>query len=172
LEALNRDRARRGKFADVNNLRPRDWTLSLPLSRCLAGQIEACESYFIDPIDDAQEHRFVRDLSAAIPELLIERPNLNVTAPEAAEQGILAQLEAEFGEERFARFWNSEGDAAAAFQEAFGLSAGEWMHEWATQHLGYAAESNTRLDHGIQAIFFIFAALGVGVLRERKRKLA
>jgi hypothetical protein len=159
-------------LAYVYNLRPRDWSLSLPLSRCIAGQIEACESYFIDPVDPSQDLPIRGGLSEAIPELLIPRNNAIVSRPEAAEQGILAQLEAEFGEERFARFWNSEGDVAVAFQQAFGLSAGEWMHKWAIQHLGYAAESNAGLGHGIQTIFFIFAALGVGVLRERKRKLA
>jgi hypothetical protein len=154
-------------------LRPSSWTFTLPISRCLAGQMEACEAHFLRPADDAIAAPIARGLSDAIPQLLITGPNMYVAPGEAAEEGLIAQLEIEFGDERFARFWTSELDVPAAFQEAFGVSAGEWMRAWVVERHPHALSSERAgIGYGIQTIVLIFAALGVGVLRERKRRLA
>jgi hypothetical protein len=53
-----------------------------------------------------------------------------------AEATLLADLEAEFGPERFAAFWTAEAPVAEAFEAAFGLSRADWTHTWAVERLG------------------------------------
>ena len=43
---------------------------------------------------------------------------------------MLSSIEAEFGQERFARFWTSDREVPAAFAAAFGVDADAWVSRW------------------------------------------
>ena len=43
---------------------------------------------------------------------------------------LAAALEAEFGRERFERFWISTADVETAFRSSFGLPLEEWAMRW------------------------------------------
>jgi hypothetical protein len=43
---------------------------------------------------------------------------------------LVADIEADFGTERFQAFWSSEQPMDAAFAAAFGLPLGDWVHDW------------------------------------------
>ncbi len=52
------------------------------------------------------------------------------------DQFLFQELEAEFGTDRFSRFWTSEFPAEDAFRQAFGLPASSWIMGWAQGHFG------------------------------------
>jgi len=49
----------------------------------------------------------------------------------------MGDLEAEFGTERFARFWTSDQPVDQAFLEAFGEPIEEWTMGWGQGLMGY-----------------------------------
>ncbi len=55
-----------------------------------------------------------------------------------AGRTVLSDLEAEFGSERFRRFWTSDQDVMEAFEEAFGLPFEDWLLGWARVRWGDA----------------------------------
>lgn len=57
----------------------------------------------------------------------------------SGESAMIAQLETQYGAEKFATFWHSDQPLEPAFANAFGRSAGEWTRDWA-QHW-YGVES-------------------------------
>lgn len=50
-----------------------------------------------------------------------------------SQHTVLNWLEAEFGSERFARFWKSDADISTAFASAFGMPVGEWVYAQTTE---------------------------------------
>lgn len=46
------------------------------------------------------------------------------------EARLLADVEAEFGSDRFQSFWSSDEELNVAFASAFGLPLGDWTHTW------------------------------------------
>jgi len=75
-----------------------------------------------------------------------------------AERTLLADLEGEFGPDRFQAFWASSGEVTAAFEQVFGVPIEDWLVGWAQAHWG-------KPDVGpivpIKAGLLTFLALGV-----------
>lgn len=85
---------------------------------------------------------------------------------------LLFDLEEEFGEEAFSRFWTSDEEILPAFESAFGISAGEWLVSWISQRseldsrgpaLHRAATSGS--------VAFIFVLLLLAFSQQRKRRV-
>jgi len=51
-------------------------------------------------------------------------------------QFLLAELEARYGTDAFARFWKSEDEVPVAFEQAFGVELGSWMRDWVQTEIG------------------------------------
>ncbi|NIP82261.1 MAG: hypothetical protein GWM90_24795, partial [Gemmatimonadetes bacterium] len=81
-------------------------------------------------------------LDRVTPTLTREGPVAHVESPfpdeafAGLDRTILGALLTEFGPDSFRRFWTSDDDVGSAFQAAFGLPAGDWVHRWVTERLG------------------------------------
>jgi len=71
---------------------------------------------------------------------------------------IFYELEEEFGEEAFARFWTSDRDVEAAFGEAFGLPFEDWLVRWTGEEWGHPAAGP---PVPLQATALSFISLGL-----------
>jgi hypothetical protein len=49
---------------------------------------------------------------------------------------LFADMERQFGEEAFARFWSSDQEVPVAFRSAFGVELGEWVLDWVHDQIG------------------------------------
>jgi hypothetical protein len=84
---------------------------------------------------------------------------------------LLADLEAEFGPERFQRFWNSEREVPEAFEAAFGMEIGEWMVTWVDSNMeitppGPGLSKSAALG-GLLAVSLMAALAGAWARRRR-----
>jgi len=94
--------------------------------KCLAGLADACASLFVDPVANSP-------LLAPMVAIAQRSPALSIGDyyPLTGEAGyLLADLEEEFGAERFQAFWTSEAPVDEAFESAFGAPVGQWMVSW------------------------------------------
>lgn len=104
--------------------------------RCLAGRMDACREWLLAP--DELESGFFR-WTGTMDHFVAERSEMisgqrGYTAlPEAH---LVADLEAEFGSNRFRSFWRSGEPMPEAFARAFGEEPGAWMHRWAVSRYG------------------------------------
>lgn len=109
--------------------------------RCLAGRLEACREWITAPGEISSlllRRSFTRDrVLAARTEMISRQAGYGtrglVSVPETH---LMADLEAEFGPDRFRRFWRSSRPMPEAFDEAFGEAPERWMRRWAVARYG------------------------------------
>lgn len=75
------------------------------------------------------------------------------------DDSLFADLEAQFGQEAFERFWTSDGSVEAAFASAFGVEIGDWVLAWVDAQMGIA-----KAGPGIPGVDFLLAMLTIGGL--------
>lgn len=109
--------------------------------RCLTGRLEACRRWLTTPQEI--ESAFFR--WTGTPDHFLSRRTEMISAArgygwagyaDLPEARLVADLEAEFGSERFGRFWRSGKPMPEAFTEAFGEPPARWMHRWAVARYG------------------------------------
>lgn len=87
------------------------------------------------------------------------------------EGGLLADMEKEFGSERFQRFWKSPEPVEQAFEAAFGVSLGQWVIDWSEARYGRTTiGSRLKLETIFLSLIFmgLFAGLAVATARGRR----
>jgi len=147
------------------------WDVSIPGQRCIRGELEVCRDIFLHP--ERGELTVAGRIARGVPELwLTERTNPR-RAFALADLALFADLEEEFGGERFARFWTSEKEVTAAFEEAFGLSPERWIRGWGsgyygTEWRGYEAG----LGHWGVTLLLVAAALTIAAAAAHRRQVA
>lgn len=107
----------------------------IPVESCLSGRLASCGGWITAPGDIGLGP--YRDVNARIE--LTRRTDLIYQEQRSsglADVHVMADLQAEFGPERFGQFWRSERPVTEAFTEAFGEAPGSWMHRWAVSHYG------------------------------------
>lgn len=107
---------------------------------CLAGQVDACRRAVLDPLAFAKRDSYP-ELRApeSYPGLeeWIYSENSGLGQPFGGrERTWMGDLEAEFGPERFARFWTSDQTVEDAFTTAFGEPIEMWTMRWAQDRMG------------------------------------
>lgn len=83
---------------------------------------------------------------------------------------MLADLEEEFGRDAFTAFWTSDAEVLPAFQDAFGLSAGEWVVSWISERYeveGRGATLNRAATSG--SVLMILLMLLFAFSHQRRR---
>jgi len=84
---------------------------------------------------------------------------------------LLADLEAEFGPDRFQRFWSSELELPEAFEAAFGVGLGEWVITWVDANMRISPAgpgmSKSAALGGILALSLFAAMAGAWARRRR-----
>ena len=134
----------------------------LRLDACLAGRASSCRDVFAHPLpaEDVASDPQASYLGSVI------RWGLHY---ELWWQ-LGSALEQEFGPEAFQRFWASDKEVLAAFRDAFGVDAGEWMAGWLRRNLGEAHPGPlpTRTA-SLTSLLFILTMAGVGVGLHHRR---
>jgi hypothetical protein len=129
---------------------------------CLGDDRDACRALFLFPKEEGLswggrriDQEWYLDRSAA--DFLVSRWGSDQDLGVFGEF-VLADLEGDFGSEKFGAFWRSEKGVGEAFLEAFGEPPGEWLKSWAWRHYG-------EIDRGpgvpVKATFFTFLTLGI-----------
>jgi hypothetical protein len=129
--------------------------------RCRAGDRAACERAVIKA-----------DTSGGMPAgiaMTADRWYMPRVAP--GDAGLLADLETQFGSERFQRFWKSPEPVEKAFEAAFGVALGQWVQDWSEARYGpITLGSRMKLETVLFSLIFIglFTALAVATVRGRR----
>lgn len=87
------------------------------------------------------------------------------------EGSMLADLEGEFGAERFQEFWRSPNDVERAFQAAFGVPLGEWVRGWVRARAGPGSAVRLGGPTLLLALLFIGICVGIGSAAAQRRRL-
>lgn len=135
----------------------RRW-FSVPGQACLAGRVEACTSA-MTRADTSSSGYVMGDDDHYRPRLM------------SGEGVLLTDLEREFGAERFGAFWHSPEDVEPAFQAAFGISIGQWAHDWATKRAGPFVPARMDVLTIVLAIVFVGLFVGIGSAVANRRRL-
>ena len=112
------------------------WTKSHDVVKCMSGIEEACTLALLDPSNAGGElqldARYVAERSpvTGISQTLRGSPFATY------DDYLLADLEAEFGRERFRAFWTSDNELTVAFESAFGMPMATWGAKWVRAHVG------------------------------------
>jgi hypothetical protein len=86
---------------------------------------------------------------------------------------ILAGMVRSLGREKFAAFWTSNEPVPVAFENAAGVSLGDWTSSWANEQID-------PLEHGptappivmFEAILIVLLGLAASVVAARRRQFA
>ncbi len=120
--------------------RNRPYSEHVVVARCLAEDRTACRQAVLDPQVLAARSSADRGdpawLAANTPISHVADPHGAMTSFRQRSASMLADVEAEFGSEAFARFWRSSEPVPEAFQEAFGVELGDWVLGWADREIG------------------------------------
>ena len=88
------------------------------------------------------------------------------------EAYLFDDLEREFGHEAFARFWSSENEVSEAFEEAFGISTGEWMVDWLDRTRGLEHATPALPRHASTGgVLTMLLLLGLAYRAQRQRRV-
>ncbi len=84
----------------------------------------------------------------------------------------MGDLEAEFGGERFARFWTSDQDVEEAFAAAFGEPIEMWTMRWAQDRMGaQKAGPSTDLLSVLLTLVTLLACVGIATATATRRRV-
>ena len=143
---------------------------------CLAGRMEDCGSVLTSELSRLDRTSSASPLQGSHPELIYSQKKY--TPP--SETGLLgygsqlvADIEAEFGPERFQDFWSSNQPLDVAFATAFGLPLGEWTHSWlATRFSPNQLGPGLSWETFIITLGFISFCVSIVFAAARKRQVA
>lgn len=103
---------------------------------CLAGQPEACARAVLDPIDVEGNGSELRAVAERVGWSYADLDWSDESPFRYLDDSLFADIERQFGEEAFARFWSSDEEVPVAFEAAFGVELGEWVLAWADAQMG------------------------------------
>lgn len=136
---------------------------------CLGGRPAACARAVLRPAEGEASYFAPRPAPGP---MATERSSFRPATPFGeGGQALLADLEREFGADRFASFWRSDAPPSEAFEAAFGRPLGEWVLDWAQARLG-TEPRGPRLDLKTLALALLTLGALVGVaiaIGERRR---
>jgi len=111
------------------------WRISLDRVRCASGDIDACSS-----IATREEPWIYSPYDPSAPTDVVVGGNRRWEYDWHALGGdvdrYLSDLVIAMGEDRFQTFWSSGLELESAFEEAFGVSIGQWTMEWSREQMG------------------------------------
>lgn len=170
----------RGEPSDVTVF-PERWLMGLRASRrpihvqqCQAGIASGCAEMFETPRELSQygiRDRFDR-LADESPLIWRHYTSSGVRFSEY-ENFLFHAMESEFGSAAFQQFWTSEGALLPAFEDAFGVDAGEWVASWVESTRGVEQSSPAlprSASTGSMLAFLLF--LGIVYRTHRRRAVA
>jgi hypothetical protein len=142
---------------------------SLRGQSCVRRELSSCAAIFLDPKYNQEE--IARYLTSAVPELW-EVTGVHVHHLPGVEHQLLTDLEAEFGQDRFARFWTSSLAVPEAFEEAFGLAPDRWLQGWVRRHYFSGPSGAELVEAGAIAVVLLLGSIVAALRTVRRRSVA
>lgn len=136
---------------------------SLDEAACAGGRFAACRMRFLNPRNTIWAQASRDGLAYTV--------RMGATGLGPFSGNLLHDLEQDFGTQRFARFWSSDEPVEQAFQSAFGVEVGEWVHGWVVDTYGsQVLGPGAGFAAGATALLGIalFGALATAVARRRR----
>lgn len=164
--SFNSYRPARRTFFGLNTFGFR--TQSVEVDRCMAGIVDGCLTAVTDPRVFAVREE-MRQTTPGVTRLSGSR---NWWSPfRDRDDYLLGDLEAEFGPERFQRFWSSPEEVPDAFRAAFGMEMGAWVLTWVERNMDVSPPgpglTRSAALGGLLAVS-LMAALGGAWARRRR----
>ena len=160
-------RSRRPPVVPFGLLRPIDEPIAV--AACMAGRDEACERAVVDPEVLTYRHgnRELIEQSA-----ISHRSAIGSSDFENLSRFLLAELEATFGPEAFARFWHSDRAVPDAFEAAFGVEMGAWVGDWVQRRLStYRAGPAPRIASVGWSMFTVLLLSAFATFLQARRRV-
>ena len=124
---------------------------------CIAGRVDACRRAVLDPTAYADPESYPE-----LEEWISSGHSRNGEPFGGRERTWMGDLEAEFGRDRFARFWTSEQAVEVAFATAFGEPIEVWTMRWARDRMGpQKAGPSTDLLSVLLTLVTLLACVGI-----------
>jgi hypothetical protein len=155
----------------------RPFSEHVAVARCLADDGASCAQAVTDPEVLAAKSSATRGdpawLAANTPISHVADPHGALTSFKQRSASLLADLEAEFGPDAFARFWTSDEAVPEAFAAAFGMDLGEWVLGWSDDEIGHfrAGPSPTAATLG-WSVLTLMLLTGFAGLKQVRRRVA
>ena len=161
----------RGTFGEWDD-RSRDFTASYGREStvgegCLGGQADACRRAVLDPTAYVEPESYPE-----LEEWISSGYSRSGEPFGGRERTWMGDLEAEFGRDRFARFWTSDQPVEAAFVTAFGEPIEVWTMRWAQDRLGYQkAGPSTDVLSVFLTLATLMACIGIATATATRRRV-
>ena len=134
---------------------------------CLAGHIDACRRAVLDPTAYVDP-----DSYPELGEWISSGYDGSGEPFGGRERTWMGDLEAEFGGDRFARFWTSDQDVEDAFAAAFGEPMGVWTMRWAQDRMGIQkAGPSVDLLSVLLTLVALLACVGISTATATRRRV-
>jgi hypothetical protein len=143
---------------------------------CLAGRLDACRRAVLDPPAFVEQDSYPAILEEEsyleLEEWISsEYPGRNEPFG-GRERTWMGDLEAEFGGERFGRFWTSDQAVDDAFAAAFGEPIEMWTMRWAQERMGpQKAGPSTDLLSVLLTLVTLLACIGIATATATRRRV-
>lgn len=143
---------------------------------CLAGRRDACRRAVLDPLPFVEQDSYPaileRESYLELEEWISsEYPGRNEPFG-GRERTWMGDLEAEFGGERFGRFWTSDQEVEDAFAAAFGEPIEMWTMRWAQERMGaQKAGPSTDLLSVFLTLVTLLACIGLATATATRRRV-
>jgi hypothetical protein len=144
---------RRARMLPFGPFRPVE--ANLPTTGCVAGKLEACTAAFMA----GGTSRSFLPLVEQSPIAYVHEGGFSVFGRKS--DAILAELEAEYGPDSFARFWQSDSEVESAFRAAFGTEPGAWLRDWVQTEIGSYRSSPMPSGKAVLFAILLLSALSV-----------
>jgi hypothetical protein len=132
MAPANKEEAQRFDRGRPFGLRYANLSLLPEAEACLAGRMDDCTSFVMSKRTRSGLTGDATRTKTSYPERIYSWDG-NLRSPQrpgGKHLTLVADLEAEFGADRFQSFWSSNQPMETAFASAFGLPLDEWTHDW------------------------------------------
>ncbi len=134
---------------------------------CIAGRVDACRRAVLDPTAYADPESYPE-----LEEWISSGHSRNGEPFGGRERTWMGDLEAEFGRDRFTRFWTSDQTVEDAFATAFGEPIGVWTMQWAQDRMGpQKAGPSTDLLSVLLTLVTLLTCVGIATATATRRRV-
>jgi hypothetical protein len=147
---------------------------NLAVQACLAGDAGACTRAVSEPALIGPVGPFEANVGNATSTAFdFENPASMQPPFSYLDDSLLADVESEFGQEAFARFWSSDQPVVTAFSNAFGVELGAWVLDWVESRTGlYRAGPELPLGSLWLSLLALAGLSAIGCASAIKRRVA
>ncbi|HUF49860.1 MAG TPA: hypothetical protein VMN60_03445 [Longimicrobiales bacterium] len=139
---------------------------------CIIGNADHCLQTVVTPHTDSELSRWTPFAYGGSPAIAYGRVYWGSVHFSGRENAILAELERDYGAERFARFWRSDTDVQTAFATVYGTAFATWLQQWARAR--FSGVERPRVLNGMTLLLSLLtlgALAAAGIIEAQRRQI-